>query len=132
MRYSPTTGRVILQHTLPSASQTDHNKKSVKCQNDVVQAHVSLDLIGSEFSCRDAPIGTWVHVVGYVETNGEAQHKASCEEDQSNHSKFRLPSSLQVNVKALIVWNAGSLDVSAYESSVRARQQSGKLMEPGG
>lgn len=117
--FSPTTGRLILQH--PLTPQTDDRGHEHPCP----QAHVDLDNIGDELPGRSTAVGSWLNVVGYVEHKRWPQYMAVSKE-------ILTPSAAHsAHVQAVMVWIAGSLDIGAYENVVRARQDSGKRMELG-
>lgn len=118
--YSPTRGRLILQHPL-AVSNDDHDHDRSRSQ-----AHVDLDSIGNELPGRDTAVGCWLNVIGYVEREVRPQHKIASKDIPDQQMAY------STDIQAIMVWSAGALDVGAYETAVRARQGSGELMKPGG
>jgi hypothetical protein len=59
---------------------------------------------------EDVEVGAWLNVIGYVSVDNASVNIAI---DQTTSL---------VRVDALRIWNTGSIQLSAYEDAVRARQ----------
>ena len=68
---------------------------------------MDIALVSEGLEKTDVQLGCWLNVVGYVEQRPKAiKHDGK---------------GVRINVQALLIWNAGSLDVGAYERAVESR-----------
>jgi len=105
-KYSTKHGTLHLQHSRP----TTLHKRPQKNPN-VVVAVVDITLLLDTLKTTDTQTGEWVNVVGYV------------------NERFRDGSSVEVMVKALMVWSAGAINISEYEAVVEERKNSEQIQQ---
>lgn len=70
-----------------------------------IQAHVDVKLVLNTLKADHIRAGEWLNIIGYVEKS----RTMNCEKDGVSI----------VDIQAILVWSAGSLDVHAYEESFR-------------
>jgi uncharacterized protein YbgA (DUF1722 family) len=70
-------------------------------------ANVDIVHVLERIKSREMDVGTWINVIGYVERHVERSKKN------------------EVFVQAIAVWDAGNVDVSAYEKAVQAKKAAG-------
>ncbi|PVH93666.1 hypothetical protein DM02DRAFT_619150 [Periconia macrospinosa] len=65
-------------------------------------AHVNIQHVLESIKRREVDVGTWINVIGHVERPQD--------------------SSSAVCVQAVAVWDAGNVDLDAYQKAVRRRE----------
>ncbi|KAK0613397.1 CST complex subunit Ten1 [Immersiella caudata] len=93
--YSTSSATLRLEHHYPTDGPS-------------VCALVSVDLVLERLGSQQTRIGEWVNVIGYI----------SSIHSSTDHRKPQENGDPMVQVQALIVWSAGTLDVQQYETSV--------------
>jgi hypothetical protein len=73
-------------------------------------ARVNIDLVLENIKNVDLQFGAWINIVGFT-----------CEPSSSHKGA----TGVEVDVKALMVWNAGYFNVRDYEQAVQARKECG-------
>jgi hypothetical protein len=68
-----------------------------------VNAELDISLVTEDFREKDTTIGTWLNVVGYI---------------QDRRMK-KDGKTINVQIKALLAWDAGSVDVNDYSSVLK-------------
>ncbi|KAL9101342.1 MAG: hypothetical protein Q9163_003389 [Psora crenata] len=114
--YSPRKGILELQHSYISASSY------------TVLALVDIDLLLENMEREDMEVGAWVNVIGY-RGNG-----LTGQDVDMGRGKKRIQSAevgndgrvVRVAVKAVMLWNAGAVDVAQYEKAVEQRLELGR------
>ncbi|KAK3325609.1 CST complex subunit Ten1 [Apodospora peruviana] len=96
--YSPTSGVVTLEH---------HRPKDV-C---FVHAFVDVNLVLEGLKSDQTRTGEWVNVIGYIT-------RISPLTDEKPNS-----GDAAVRIQALLLWSAGPLDVTRYETSVKVLKE---------
>lgn len=66
-------------------------------------ANVNVEHVLEQTERQELDVGTWINVLGYVERRKERG----------------------VFVQAVAIWDAGNVDLSAYESAVAKRKEAG-------
>ena len=64
-------------------------------------AHVNIEHVLESVKRKEIDVGTWINVIGYVERRKEKG----------------------VVVQAITVWDAGNVDLEAYQNAVEARKE---------
>ncbi|MCJ1446337.1 MAG: hypothetical protein MMC23_006842 [Stictis urceolatum] len=124
--YSAQTGRLHLKH---SPSETT----------------ALVDISHVEARKEDLEIGVWVNLMGYVQEQDDSSSRLA--EGQSTSAPKRkvkgkregwdggrfdqveeTPPVVNVNIQALMLWNAGAVDVKAYEKAVEARMKVDRML----
>ncbi|EUC43003.1 hypothetical protein COCMIDRAFT_7475 [Bipolaris oryzae ATCC 44560] len=67
---------------------------------DPVIAYLDIEHVLERAKNTDVDVGTWLNVIGYVQ---QTKHKA-------------------VSVQAVLIWDAGNVDLEAYQSAIQARK----------
>jgi len=102
--YALASGTLTLQHAYPPPS----------AGNAIAMVDVTLLLEG--LRREDMEVGAWVNVIGYVE-EGERRMKGRREGDGGGS----VGVSVQVRVKAIMLWSAGGVKVGEYERVLEER-----------
>jgi hypothetical protein len=76
-------------------------KHNYPIANPPLIANLDIQHVLERIKHLDVDVGTWLNVIGYVERRKE-------------HGVY---------VQAVTVWNAGNVDLIAYEKAVRARME---------
>lgn len=87
------SAQLTLQHDFPKGSS--------------LQALVDVRLLLERLTAEQISVGEWVNIIGYISQTPAVQVKKS--------SKRRMEASA-VYVQALMLWSAGPLDISRYET----------------
>jgi hypothetical protein len=66
-------------------------------------ALVNVQVILDTITRKEVEVGSWLNVIGYVERRDEKEKG--------------------IFVQAIVIWDAGDVDLVAYEKAVRARQE---------
>lgn len=66
-------------------------------------ANVNIEHVLERIKRHELDVGTWINVIGHVERRKEKG----------------------IFVQAIAVWDAGNVDLSAYEKAVEKRQEAG-------
>ena len=110
--YSTENGHLYLQSPTPKAQLGERNVKFDEQQMEAgtmaraVIAELEISLIREDLRESDTAIGTWLNVVGYVQ---------SIAKPKSGLCKPK--------VQALAVWDAGSVNIEAYSEALDARNR---------
>lgn len=96
--YSMASAQLTLQHEFPKGSS--------------IRALVDVRLLLEKLTAEQTSVGEWVNVIGYISTTPRAPVKKS--------SKRKMEASA-VHVQALMLWSAGPLVISQYETLCLAR-----------
>ncbi len=100
--YDPSSGSVGLKHNYPSSSTP-------------VVAEVHLDHVLENITPTTTQIGTWLNVIGFMSRDKDTGHKGL-------HASSPLK---VVTIDAVVVWDAGSIKLDAYEKALEARKACG-------
>lgn len=74
-----------------------------------VEAVVDVRLVLEKLSGRLTADGAWINIIGYLaKVNGQLPISGVPTD----------PSKLRVDIEAILVWSAGSLDIAKYEESL--------------
>lgn len=106
--YDPSLGSMSLKHNYPSSSIP-------------VVAKVHLDHVLESITPTTIQIGTWLNVVGFISRNEDTEHK----DVQAASNKSSRPMLKVVTVDAVMIWDAGSIKLDAYEKALEARKACG-------
>ena len=63
-------------------------------------------------------VGSWINVIGYI------RDSVSGKRTKQNVGTDISPSHVEVNVQAVLVWSAGSIQISRYEEILQRQQRS--------
>ena len=90
--------RSIDEYTVKTATlRLKHNYPVLA---DPVIAYLDIEHVLERAKNSDVDVGTWLNVIGYVQ---QTKHKA-------------------VSVQAVLIWDAGNVDLEAYQSAIQARK----------
>lgn len=78
-------------------------KHSYPAASSPVPANVDIAHVLERIKSHEMTVGTWINVIGYVERRKERG----------------------VFVQAIALWDAGNVDLSAYEKAVEAKKAAG-------
>ena len=106
--YDPSCGSVSLKHNYPSSSTP-------------VVAEVRLDHVLESITHTTTQIGTWLNVVGFISRDEDGGHK----DVRAAPKKSSKPILKVVTIDAVMVWDAGSIKLDAYEKALEARKTCG-------
>jgi hypothetical protein len=82
-------------------------------------ARVNVDHVLETTRNVELQTGAWINVIGYV---SEREDKGAKRQTVDSTSTFR-----QVAVQALLLWNAGTLNLDEYEKALLARKECGAV-----
>ena len=82
-----------------------------------VTALVNVDLLLEGLKREDTEVGAWVNIIGYVEDVVGQGNK------DSNPNGREEGGDVRVNVKAVMLWNAGGVRIEQYEKVLQERLQ---------
>jgi len=99
-RYSQSSGSALLNHNYPASSPS-------------VTARVQLDHVLESITPTMTQVGAWLNVVGTIRKSGRRSRRRK---GDSAH--------VEVNVDAIMVWEAENLKLDDYEKAVEARKAS--------
>jgi hypothetical protein len=96
---------VSLKHNYPSSSTP-------------VVAEVHLDHVLESITPTTTQSGTWLNVVGFINRDEGAGHQdVQAASKKSGRQMLKV-----VTVDAVMVWDAGSIKLDAYEKALEARK----------
>lgn len=100
--YNESTGRILVEHDLCTGLE--------KCRPSRAAVEMKLVLETANASCFQK--GAWVNVIGYVQSKGALNVETSS-------SSADIPS-----IQAILVWNAGAVQLDKYEDIIRGHLNS--------
>ena len=103
--YNASEGYLTVQHDFP------------KTASPVPHVTVNIDLILETTKCSELQYGAWVNIIGYVErsTLGAVKRKRS--------SSYSKPQGFDTKIQAVLLWDAGAIDVPSYERTIALQQE---------
>ena len=97
-----------LKHNYPSSST-------------LVVAKVHLDHVLESITPTTTQIGTWLNVVGFISWDKDTGHQdVQATSKKGGRSKLKI-----IIIDAVMVWDAGSIKLDAYEKALEARKSCG-------
>ena len=103
-RYDAASGTLLLKHNYPPQAPVS------------VSAAVDVNLLLSTLKSTDTQIGEWVNVVGYVQRDIEDFKRERSE-------MMILREGQLVQIQAIMLWSAGSINLGDYEKALEARNR---------
>ena len=106
--YDSRRGVLELLHSYPSTAKT------------TVVAEIDVNIILETVKREDLELGAWVNVMGYV-----TEHRADRSVTKALKGTENVPSEKAIMaIQAIMLWNAGSINLANYEKAVSQRLQS--------
>lgn len=105
LEYEVERGRLHVEHAYP---------------HDAVptpSAHVDIDLVLESLNDATLRNGAWLNVIGYVK-NGEGTRMKRRKSTKDNKTD-----SPEILVQAILIWDAGSVNVDIYEKTIEMNRQ---------
>ncbi|KAH8697089.1 CST complex subunit Ten1 [Talaromyces proteolyticus] len=120
--YDVKTGRLGLEHKYPPLQST--KRDSANIERDLVNTKVCVDIyhVLNTIKADDLQVGAWLNVIGYVRSEPQTD---SNEDDRKGRDLVD-----QIYVEAIMIHNAGAIDVGEYEQVLANMQEIKQRFDP--
>lgn len=114
--YDQGNGLLYLQHPVMEGSgevETTEYPSSTKTRlSSCVIAEIDIEHVLDSLQNTEVSVGAWLNIVGYVQNRNQGSSLRS--NDQSTK---------RTRVQAVLLWNAGSLNIATYLTALTGKEQ---------